>query len=121
MTKARLMWKGTPQGWSAVETAMLDAAAKDAGMPVCDFIGGRARDRVEWVAYLFNKFADENGQSEIANVAALDPESFVKQPEEFVERYGFKVLKIKGGFFEPGVDIETFRLLRKRFPKQEGY
>jgi glucarate dehydratase len=115
------MWKGTPQGWSAVETAMLDAAAKEAGMPVCDYIGGRAIDRVEWAAYLFYKFADENRQGEIANGAALDPESFVKQAEEFVERYGFKALKIKGGFFEPDVDIETFRLLRKRFPKQDGY
>ena len=69
------MWKGTPQGWSAVETAMLDAAAKEAGMPVCDYIGGRARDRVGWAAYLFYKFADENGRGEIANGAALDPES----------------------------------------------
>ena len=57
---------------------MLDAAAKEAGMPMCDYIGGRARDRVEWAAYLFYKFADQNGQGEIANGAALDPESFVK-------------------------------------------
>jgi len=121
MTKARLLWKGTPQGWSPVETAMLDAAAKEAGMPVCDYIGGRARDKVEWAAYLFYKFADENSQGEIANGEALDPEGFVKQAEEFVERYGFKALKIKGGFFEPDIDIETFRLLRKRFPKQDGY
>ncbi len=121
MTKARLLWKGTPEAWAAVETAMLDAAAKQAGMPVCDYIGGRARDRVEWAAYLFYKFADENGQGEIATGAALDPEGFVRQTEEFVEKYGFKALKIKGGYFDPDTDIETFRLLRKRFPKQDGY
>ncbi len=121
MTKARLLWKGTPEAWAAVETAMLDAAAKQAGMPVCDYIGGRARDRVEWAAYLFYKFADENGQGEIATGAALDPEGFVRQAEEFVEKYGFKALKIKGGYFDPDTDIETFRLLRKRFPKQDGY
>jgi len=121
MTIARLNWKGTPRAWAAVESALLDAAAKQAGLPLCDYIGGRARDKVEWAAYLFYKFADEHGQGEIATQEALDPEGFLKQAEQFVERYGFKALKIKGGFFHPDVDIETFRLLRKRFPKQEGY
>jgi glucarate dehydratase len=121
MTIARLNWKGTSRAWAAVETALLDAAAKQAGLPLCDYIGGRARDKVEWAAYLFYKFADENGQGEIATQEALDPEGFLNQAEQFVERYGFKALKIKGGFFHPDVDIETFRLLRKRFPKQDGY
>lgn len=121
MTIARLNWKGTPRAWAAVESALLDAAAKQAGLPLCDYIGGRARDKVEWAAYLFYKFADEHGQGEISTQEALDPEGFLKQAEQFVERYGFKALKIKGGFFHPDVDIETFRLLRKRFPKQEGY
>lgn len=121
MTRARLEWKGSPEAWAAVETAMLDAASKQAGLPLCDYIGGRARDRVEWAAYLFYKFADENGQGEIATGETLDPEGFVRQAEAFVDRYGFKTLKIKGGFFHPDVDIETFRLLRKRFPKEHGY
>ena len=121
MTLARLNWNGSPRAWAAVETAMLDAAAKHAGLPVCDYIGGRARDRVEWAAYLFYKFADENGKGEVATGEALDPEGFVRQAEEFVNKYGFKALKIKGGFFDPDTDIETFRLLRKRFPKKEGY
>ncbi len=121
MTLARLKWKGSPRAWAAVETAMLDAAAKHAELPVCDYIGGRARDRVEWAAYLFYKFADENRKGEVATGEALDPEGFVRQAEEFVNKYGFKALKIKGGFFEPDTDIETFRLLRKRFPKKDGY
>ncbi|MDP6960731.1 MAG: enolase C-terminal domain-like protein [Dehalococcoidia bacterium] len=121
MTLARLNWNGSPRAWAAVETAMLDAAAKHAGLPVCDYIGGRARDRVEWAAYLFYKFADENGKGEVATGEALDPEGFVRQAEEFVTKYGFKALKIKGGFFDPETDIETFRLLRKRFPKKDGY
>ena len=121
MTRARLLWSGTPRAWAAVETAMLDAASKQAGLPLCDYIGGRARDRVEWAAYLFYKFADENGEGEVATGETLDPESFVRQAEEFVDKYGFKALKIKGGFFHPDVDIETFRLLRKRFPKEDGY
>jgi glucarate dehydratase len=121
ITGARLRFKGSPAAWAAVETALLDAAAKHAGLPLCDYIGGRARDRVDWAAYLFYKFADENGQGEVATGPALDPAGFVKQAEEFVAKYGFKALKIKGGFFHPDVDIETFRLLRKRFPKSKGY
>lgn len=121
ITGARLRFEGPPHAWAAVETALLDAAAKHAGMPLCDYIGGRARDSVEWAAYLFYKFADENGRGEVATGAALDPAGFVKQAEEFVAKYGFKALKIKGGFFDPDVDIETFRLLRQRFPKPEGY
>ena len=38
MTLARLNWNGSPRAWAAVETAMLDAAAKHAGLPVCDYI-----------------------------------------------------------------------------------
>ena len=121
MTLARLHWNGSPGAWAAVETAMLDAASKHAGLPLCDYIGGRARDRVEWAAYLFYKFADEDGKGEVATGEALDPEGFVRQAEEFVSKYGFKALKIKGGFFDPDTDIETFRLLRKRFPKKDGY
>ena len=121
ITSARMRFNGSPEAWAAVETALLDAASKWAGLPLCDYIGGRARDRVEWAAYLFYKFADENGQGEVATGAALDPVGFVKQAEEFVARYGFKALKNKGGFVHPDVDIETFRLLRKRFPKSDGY
>ena len=94
MTLARLHWNGSPEAGAAVETAMLDAASKHAGLPVCDYIGGRARDRVEWAAYLFYKIADEDGKGEVATGEALDPEGFVRQAEEFVSKYGFKSLKI---------------------------
>ncbi len=121
ITLARLNYKGAPWSWAALETAMLDAAAKHAGLPLCDYIGGRARSRVPWAAYLFYKFADEQGRGEVATGDVLTPAAFVKEAEEFVAKYGFKTLKIKGGWFHPDVDIETFRLLRKRFPKSQGY
>jgi glucarate dehydratase len=100
---------------------MLDAAAKKANLPLCDYIGGRVRDKIEFAAYLFFKMADENGRGEVSTGDTLTPEQFVRQGEEFVEKYGFRQLKIKGGFFHPDVDIETFRLLRQRFPKSGGY
>ncbi|MEX0761868.1 MAG: enolase C-terminal domain-like protein [Dehalococcoidia bacterium] len=122
ITRARLQFQGgRPDAWTTVETAMLDAGAKKFNLPLCDYIGGRARDRVEWAAYLFYKLADENGRGEVATGDTLTPEAYVKQAEEFVEKYGFRELKIKGGFFHPDVDIETFRLLRQRFPKSGGY
>lgn len=121
ITLARLNFRGAPWAWAALETAMLDAAAKFAGMPLCDYIGGRARHRVAWSASLFYKYADEHGRGEVATGDILTPEDLVKEAEEFVAKYGFKSLKIKGGWFHPDVDIETFRLLRNRFPKSGGF
>lgn len=125
ITKIRSQFNGATEpragAWAAVETAILDAAAKHAGLPLCDYIGGRARDRVEWAAYLFYKLADENGKGEVSTGDTLTPDQYVKQAEEFVSNYGFKALKIKGGFFKPELDIETFAALRERFPKSEGY
>jgi glucarate dehydratase len=81
MTRARLEWKGSPEAWAAVETAMLDAASKQAGLPLCDYIGGRARDRVEWAAYLFYKFADENGRARLLLVKRWIPKASSGRPK----------------------------------------
>ncbi|MFW6195388.1 MAG: enolase C-terminal domain-like protein, partial [Chloroflexota bacterium] len=121
ITQAREQFRGGPQAWTALETALLDAGAKRFGLPLCDYIGGRARDRVEWAAYLFFKFADENGKGEVATGEVSTPDAFVREAEEFVDKYGFRELKIKGGVLPPDDEIETFRLLRQRFPKSQGY
>ena len=42
--------------FSAVEVACLDMVGKDMGRPVVDLIGGAARDRVPFAAYLFFKY-----------------------------------------------------------------
>src|SRR5260370_13519673 len=43
--------------FAALEIASLDLIGKAVGKPVCDVIGGRARDEVAFSAYLFYKHA----------------------------------------------------------------
>jgi glucarate dehydratase len=47
--------------FAAIEIACLDIIGKATGKPVCDVIGGRVRDRVNFSAYLFYKHAGGGG------------------------------------------------------------
>ncbi|HET8630778.1 MAG TPA: enolase C-terminal domain-like protein [Thermomicrobiales bacterium] len=106
---------GNPRVFAAVESACLDLVGKATGRPVYDLLGGPVRRRVPFAAYLFYKEAgdDEWGP-------ALTPEQLVRQAERFHERYGMTVFKLKGGVFEPAVEIATMRLLRERFGPRAG-
>src|SRR5688572_2177531 len=96
--------------FSALEEACLDLMGKEAGRPVSDLLGGVVRKRVPWAAYLFYKEAGEDEWGEV-----LTPEAMVGLAEKWVERWGFKCIKVKGGVLEPDDEVETMRLLRERF------
>lgn len=96
-----------PAGLRAgIETAALDAAGKALGVPVSTLLGGTVRDRVECAAYLFYRDLG-NGRT---------PEGLLARAEELVERYGFRVLKAKGGIHTVAEDVRAVVLLRDRFP-----
>src|SRR5260221_13509572 len=94
----------------SIEVALLDLIGKATGRAVYDLLGGPARRGVPFSAYLFFKEAgdDEFGQ-------ALTPAELVKQAEKFAERFGMTVFKVKGGVFDPDLEVETVKLMRKRF------
>jgi glucarate dehydratase len=105
--------------FGAVEIACLDVIGQAVGKPICDLLGGRARDAAPFSAYLFYKHAgggglggdvrdDEYGE-------CLTPESMVEQARRFIAKYGFKEIKLKGGVLEPELEIETIRQLRRAF------
>jgi glucarate dehydratase len=104
---------------SAFEVACLDALGKALGLPVHALLGGKVRDRVEYSAYLFYKYAahpegvpcepDDWG-------AALDPAGVVAQARRFTERYGFTSFKLKGGVFPPQEEVAAVRALAEAFP-----
>ncbi|HEX7959539.1 MAG TPA: hypothetical protein VF493_06450, partial [Terriglobales bacterium] len=48
--------------YSALEIACLDLIGKSVGKPVCDLLGGRARNEVPFSAYLFYKHAGGGGE-----------------------------------------------------------
>ncbi len=104
-----------PHVFSTVEVALLDLIGKATGRAVYDLLGGPARRRIPFSAYLFFKEAgeDEWGQ-------ALTPEELVKQAERFAERYGMTVFKVKGGVLDPDVEVATVKLMRERFGPRAG-
>jgi glucarate dehydratase len=108
------------RSFAAIEMACLDLIGKALGRPVCDLVGGRARDRVEFSCYLFYKHAGGGGlgddEREDEYGEALSPEQLVRQAEQMIRTYGFREIKLKGGVLDPDVEIESIRALRRAFP-----
>jgi glucarate dehydratase len=105
----------SPRVFSAIEVALLDLIGKSAGRPVYDLLGGPARRRVPFSAYLFFKEVGEDAWGQ-----ALTPEELVKQAERFAELCGMTVFKVKGGVLEPDAEVATVKLLRDRFGPRAG-
>jgi glucarate dehydratase len=104
-----------PRVFSTLEVALLDLIGKAAGRPVYDLLGGPARRRVPFSAYLFYKEAGEDEWG-----PALDPEGLVKQAQRFADLCGMTVFKVKGGVLEPDAEVATVKLLRERFGRRAG-
>jgi glucarate dehydratase len=120
--------KWPPRAFGAIEVACLDLIGKAIGRPVCDLLGGRVRERVDFSAYLFYKHRGAGGQFGFENDPgaapgwptalqreALDAESLVEQAQAMVTAFGFKSLKLKAGVLEPDEELRTIRLLREAF------
>ncbi len=107
------------RAFAAVEAACLDIIGKAVGKPVCDLLGGRARDAAPFSAYLFYKHGGGGGTDgdvrEDEYGECLTPKSMSRQCRQMVDFYGFKEIKLKGGVLEPAIEIDTIRQLRVAF------
>jgi glucarate dehydratase len=105
--------------YAAIEVACLDLIGKSTGVPVCDLIGGRVRDKVPFSAYPFYKHAGGGGLGSDARNdeygEALSPEALVKQVKQMIKQYGFGSIKFKAGVLEPRLEVETVKLMYKEF------
>jgi glucarate dehydratase len=101
---------------SPFEVACLDVQGKATGQPVAALLGGAVRDRVDFSAYLFYKWAGHPGAEPDRWGPALDPDGIVDQARRMIDEYGFSAIKLKGGVFDPGEEIEAIRALRAAFP-----
>ncbi|MGW2509650.1 glucarate dehydratase family protein [Streptomyces scopuliridis] len=101
---------------SPFEVACLDIQGKALGRPVSDLLGGAVRDRVDYSAYLFYKWAGHPGAEPDAWGAALDPDQLVAQARRMIDDHGFTAIKLKGGVFPPEEEIEAILALRGAFP-----
>lgn len=113
--------------FSAIEVACYDLMGKATNRPVCDLLGGRVRDRVDFSAYLFYKYEGAGGKlgfgtdpqasgwAAARQKAALDPEGVVAQAQAMCEAFGFKSIKLKGGAFPPNQEVDAILALRDAF------
>ncbi|MBQ0986392.1 glucarate dehydratase [Streptomyces sp. F63] len=102
--------------YALFEVAALDAQGRLLGRPVCDLLGGRARDEVEFSAYLFYKYGAHLGAETDDWGEVLTPEALVGEARRMVETYGFRSLKLKGGVLPPAQETEGIRALAAAFP-----
>ena len=95
--------------------------------PVVDLLGGKARERVPFAAYLFYKHEGAGGEFEFGldpdatgwaaerQKPALDVEGIVAQAEAMVKQYGFKSIKLKGGVLDPEIEVNSMIAMQEAF------
>jgi glucarate dehydratase len=103
---------------SAFEVAMLDLQGQLANAPVVDLLGGAARDRVPFSAYLFYKYAEHIGKPYAPDAwgEAVTPDQLVAQARRMIGKYGFRSIKLKAGALTPDQEADGLLALAKAFP-----
>jgi len=106
------LYNNRTQIMAALEFACLDILGQAWGVPVCDILGGRLRDRVPFASYCFFRYANpQTGRGEVRTADHL-----LAYAAEMKKRYGFTSHKLKGGVFHPDYEVEVYRALASAFP-----
>jgi len=99
------LYNNRTQILAALEFACLDILGQAWGVPVCDILGGRLRDRVPFASYLFFRYA--NPKSDTDEIRT--PEQLVAHAIDLKMQHGFTSHKLKGGVFPPEYELECYR------------
>jgi glucarate dehydratase len=106
------LYNNRTQVLAALEFACLDILGQKWGVPVCDILGGRLRDRVPFASYLFFRYPNgNNGDGEVRTIDQL-----VKEAKALKAQYGFTSHKLKGGVFPPSYELECYLALADALP-----
>ena len=106
------LYNNRTQILAALEFACLDILGQAWGVPVCDILGGRLRDRVPFASYCFFRYANAgSGKGEVRTIDQL-----VETTRDLKRRFGFTTHKMKGGVFHPDYELEAYRALAAAFP-----
>ena len=107
------LYNNRTQVLAALEFACLDLIGQQWGVPVCDILGGRLRDRVPFATYCFFRYpSPRTGQGEVRT-----PEQLVEYTCALKRRFGFRTHKLKAGVFHPDYELECYRALAGAFPE----
>ncbi|TCC31300.1 enolase C-terminal domain-like protein [Kribbella sindirgiensis] len=115
---------------TGLESALLDLLGQHLGVPVAELLGeGQQRAAVPVLGYLFYvgdvaqtnlPYQVEGGGDrwlELRRRPVLSAEAVVELAVAAQERYGFADFKLKGGVFDPHVEVDAVRALHERFPE----
>jgi len=94
--------------YGALEIACLDIQGKAAGVPFHRLLGGKVRDEVPLIAYLFWRY-DRPGGGDDARA-----EDLADHCEELHRTLGVKAMKLKAGVLAPEEEARVLELCRER-------
>jgi glucarate dehydratase len=123
----------SPACCAGVEMACLDACGRATGRRLCELLGGPVRDRVEFAAYLFYRYAADHPKL-LADPRIVDgrglgdkaldawgevrtPAAMARMAAAFRDRWGFRVFKLKAGVLPPDDELETLRAMHAALGK----
>lgn len=100
--------------YAAIEMACLDIQGKALGRPVSDLLGGRLRDRLPFIGYLFWRYDRPGGGDDAC------AEDVADHCEELAETLGVRAMKLKAGVMAPGEEARVLELCRERLGSEFG-
>jgi glucarate dehydratase len=107
------LYNNRTQILAALEFACLDLLGQQWGVPVCDILGGRLRDRVPFASYCFFRYPNpRTGEGEVRTV-----DQVVENARALKRKYGFTTHKVKAGVFPPDYELEVYRAVASAFPE----
>src|SRR5688500_20192782 len=91
------LYNNRTQLLAALEFACLDVLGQAWGVPVCDILGGRVRDRVTFASYLFYRYAAADGTGTARTIDQGVARAAGRRAKD-----GCTSPKLKGGGVPPG-------------------
>jgi len=100
--------------YGAIEIACLDIQGKAAGVPMHALLGGKLKDAVPMIAYLFWRYDRPGGGDDTR------AEDMADLCEELRDSLGVTAMKLKAGVMDPMEEARAVRLCRERMGPDFG-
>jgi len=100
--------------YGAIEIACLDIQGKAAGVPVHQLLGGKVRDAVPMIAYLFWRYDRPGGGDDTR------AEDMADLCVELHETLGVRAMKLKAGVMDPMEEARALELCRECLGEEFG-